>query len=290
MSDLPRIAMLWVEGRLSFLERLCAQSFLDRGHAVDFYHYGPVEGVPEGCRLVHGREILDRTRFLADAKTGSVAPFSDVFRYHLLAARDGVVWADTDAYCHRPFRPASGYYFGWQSRRAIATGVLAMPAGSPALADLVEMTRDEYAIPFWLGADKAAEMRARRDAGDPVHVSRMPWATWGPKAATAFLKRSGEADHGLAPESLYPVPYRKRRLMARSGTRRRAVRTMTSSTVSIHFYGRRMREHLANKYGGLPAEGSLLDVLCRRHGIDAEAAPVTRKPAPEAAAPEAAAA
>ena len=277
MRELPRIAMLWVEGPLSFLEQLCVKSFLDAGHHVTLYHYGPVTGAPEGTEMVHGDAVLARGDFIAHSRTGSVALFSDVFRYHLLTKFENVIWADTDAYCVKPFRTETGHYFGWESETHINGGVLGLPQDSPALASLLEMTEDEYGIPFWYqGADRR-QLEEARDAGAPVHVADMSWGVWGPHAVTNHLKRSGEDAHALPREVLYPVPYKRRRSMVREGLAEKAERFLTEDTTSIHLYGRRTRQFIGSKTGGLPAEGSLIEALLRRHGIDPREAPVVAK-------------
>ncbi|MCB1400852.1 MAG: hypothetical protein KDJ82_13910, partial [Rhodobacteraceae bacterium] len=79
-----KIAMLWIGGSLSFLERLCVQSFLDAGHEVRLYSYDPVGNVPEGTVLADARDVLAGPPFLRHARTNSVTLHSDLFRLHLL--------------------------------------------------------------------------------------------------------------------------------------------------------------------------------------------------------------
>lgn len=273
MGQNIEIAMLWVEGPLSYMEQLCAVSFRDAGHPVTLYHYGPVENVPEGIVLADGNTVLPREGFLTHGRTGSPALFSDVFRYHLLRKRDGVIWADTDAYCLRPFETATGHFFGWESDRHINGGVLGLPPDSPALARLLRMTENEYAIPEWAAGRERERLEARAAAGDPVHVGDMPWGVWGPHAITHHLHETGEARHALPVRALYPVPFKHRRKMGFAGKRARVEGFIADDTQSVHFYGRRIKQFLAG-LGGLPEPGSYIDALLKRHGIAPEAAPV----------------
>ena len=110
-----QIAALWMEGKLSFLEQLCLKSFVDAGHHVKLYHYGPLENVPDGMELADAEEVLSRDADLAHARTGSPALHSDLFRYKLLEKNDRTIWADTDAYCAAPFVTRTGHYYGWES-------------------------------------------------------------------------------------------------------------------------------------------------------------------------------
>ncbi|WP_318167765.1 hypothetical protein [Roseobacter sp.] len=274
MADLHRIGMLWVAGPLSYLEQLCIQSFLDVGHPVILYHYAPISGVPEGVELVHGSAVLDRDEFIANTRTGSTALFSDVFRYHMLSEGDHVIWADTDAYCVKPFTTETGHFFAWESEHHINGGVLGLPRDSPALQGLLEMTKDEYGIPFWYGPRATRRLTRQADAGTPVHVSDMPWGVWGPHAVTAWLQRTGEDKHALSAAALYPVAFEKRRHLVKARRLRDVQAMITEETRSIHFYGRRVREYLALNPNGLPDEGGLLHMLLKKHAIDPGAAPI----------------
>ena len=277
MSNPYHIGMLWVEGPLSYVEQLCVQSFLDNGHEVTLYHYGDVDRVPDGAAKVHGREILDRDDFIAHGRTGSMALFSDVFRYHMLTKLDHTIWADTDAYCMKPFETETGHFYGWESEHHINGGVLGFPKDSEALAGLLEMSGDEYDIPFWYSDGAKAKLQANKDAGNPTHVSELPWGVWGPHAVTAWVHRTGEDKYAFPREVLYPVPFEKRRHMVNGRRRAQADAWLTDKTVSIHLYGRRIRQFLASRENGMPDEGGLVDHLLKKHKIDPRAAPIPVK-------------
>jgi len=273
------IAMLWVEGPLSYVEQLCVQSFLDNGHDVTLYHYGPVDRVPEGAETVHGDVVLERDNFIQHGRTGSLALFSDVFRYHLLTkAERPTIWADTDAYCMKPFESRTGHYFGWESDHHINGGVLGLPPDSEALAGLLEMTEDEYGTPFWYSDGAKAKLAAQAAAGNPVHCSELPWGVWGPHAVTAYLKKTGEDKYAFAREVLYPIPFEKRRRMGKAGRIQSTEAFLTEKTTSIHLYGRRIRTFLASQPNGLPEEGCLIDKLLKKHKVDPTRAPIPVKP------------
>lgn len=269
---LPTIAALWMEGPLSFLEQLCLTSFVDAGHRVLLYHYGPLENVPAGIELADAAGVLPQTGFLTHQRTGSPALHSDLFRYRLLARSQNTIWADTDAYCLRPFRTDTGHFYGWESGKHINGGVLGLPADSPALAALLAFTRDEFAIPEWYGADYMRELKEKRDAGAPVHASEMPWGVWGPHALTHFLHRTGEAEYAFPQEVLYPFGFRDRGKMLKRNFD--VSPFVGENTLSVHLYGRRMRARLAEREGGVPHPKSYLGQLLKRHGIDPGLAPL----------------
>ncbi len=274
----PTIAMLWMEGPLSFLEQLCVKSFVDAGHETVLYHYGPLENVPDGVEFADASEILPQTNFLTHERTGSPALHSDLFRYRMLEQSDNTIWADTDAYCMRPFETPNGHFYGWESEKHINGGVLGLPKDSDTLQQLLAHTRDEFAIPSWYGPEYESELQAAKAAGTPVHAGEQPWGVWGPHALTHFLHATGEAKYALPREALYPFSFKERRLMLR----RKFDETpyITENTYSVHLYGRRMRARLVEKEGGVPHHESLIGQLLRKHNIDPLKAPIPNKGKP----------
>ncbi len=266
------IAALWMEGALSYLEQLCLKSFVDAGHHLILYHYGPLQNVPEGIELADADAILPRTNFLQHNRTGSPALHSDLFRYRLLAGSDKTIWADTDAYCAQPFQTDTGHFYGWESADHVNGGVLGLPQDSDTLGELLEFTSDEFAIPCWYGADYEATLKQARDSGKPVHASEQPWGVWGPHALTHFLHKTGEIKHAFPSRVLYPFSFKDRRLMLRPIDNTEDY--IATDTASVHFYGRRVRRRLAKRNEGKPIPGSLIYNLIQMHDIDPELAPV----------------
>jgi len=280
---LPTIGALWMSNPLSFLEQLCLKSFVDAGHEVVLFHYDDIPNVPDGVQMADAAEILPKDGFLVHERTGSPALHSDVFRYRMLRAHKGMIWADTDAYCVKPFETRTGHFFGWESETQINGGVLGLPTDSEALAGLLDFTTDEFAIPEWASGGYLDKLIEAREAGTPMHVSEQPWGVWGPHAVTHFLKKTGEAKYALPQEGLYPVPYGQRRVMLRPDFD--TSRYITPGTYSIHFYGRRMRSRILSVDDGIPQPTSLIGKLLTKHGIDPHAAPIARRrPKPAAKA------
>jgi hypothetical protein len=267
-----QVAALWIGGSLSWLEQLCLKSFVDAGQAIRLYTYEGVTNAPEGVELADAADILPPAHVLRHARTGSPALHSDLFRYHLLAKCDRTIWADTDAYCVRPFATPSGHFHAWESGSGVNGGVLGLPADSETLRALLDFTADPFAIPSWYGPAYEAELRAKAAAGQPVHAGDMPWGVWGPHALTHFLKETGEIRYTLPRAALYPFAYHERNLMLRRGIDAGAY--VTAETFSIHFYGRRMRARLVAREGGVPKPRSVLGQLLRKHAIDPMAAPI----------------
>jgi hypothetical protein len=276
MAPLPRIAALWIGGPLSFLEQLCLVSFVAAGHAVRLYTYHGVPNAPTGVELADAADILPMTGVLTHAATGSPALHSDVFRYHMLAKLSQTIWADTDAYCVKPFITETGHFYGWESKKHVNGGVLGLPQDSATLQALLSFTSDINAIPTWYGEEETARYRAAAAAGTPIPASEQPWGVWGPHAITHFLAETGEIAHALPRVALYPFLYKDRRLMLRPGFDTSGY--VTAETFSIHFYGRRMRRRIVSHEGGIPRPRSLIGQLLKKHRIDPTLAPIPLKP------------
>lgn len=270
-----KIGMLWIGGSLSFLERLCVQSFLDAGHEVRLYSYDTIGNVPDGTIRADASRILAGPPFIRHARTNSLALHSDLFRFRLLARESDIIWADTDAYCVRPFQPQEGHYHAFQAPGSVNGGVLALPQDSETLLALNQLTETEYPIPDWFPPRQRKALQE-----NPVHVSELPWGVWGPTAVNHYLHQTGEIRHSLPQEVLYPIGFAERgRMINPSGPR---LENFGPETASIHFYGSRMRRMLTRRHNGIPPKGCLIDQLLIRHGIRVEDGPLP----PESPAPE----
>jgi len=277
MAELPPVGALWIGGSLTWLEQVCLKSFVDQGHPTILYTYGEVAGVPEGVELRDGRKVLDTDDFHTHARTGSVALFSDLFRFHLLAQDPEIIYIDTDVYSVRPIPGNEAHVFGYEfwveerQKGQINGAVLRLPQDSPALQGLLAFTRQEYPVPEWLPPRHLGEIRKRAAEGDPMHVSEMPWGIWGPLGVTAFLQQTGEDVHASPRDVYYPVHFANRRVFAKRPEKARE--NLTDNTRCIHIWAP-IKRFCARRHGGLPPEGSFLAELLDKHGIDAAAAPV----------------
>jgi hypothetical protein len=129
------IQSLWVGPRLSTMEQLALTSFVQNGHEVHLYTYGPVSGVPEGVMVRDGNEILPESMIFVYRDHNSYSGFSNYFRYKLLLDRGGC-WADTDLVALRPLRFRDDYVFSSELSKGtqfINAGFIKAPAGCDAL-------------------------------------------------------------------------------------------------------------------------------------------------------------
>jgi hypothetical protein len=133
---LPQIHAYWHSGPLSPYEQLSIASFLAHGPPYILYSYEKIEA-PKGVQLRDAAEIVpkDRLFFYRGPGAGSVAGFTNLFRYALLRRNEGC-WADVDVVRLSGSFPSGEFIFGWESSETIGTAVLACAAESSLLAEL----------------------------------------------------------------------------------------------------------------------------------------------------------
>ena len=141
---LPVIQSLWIGDPLSKLEQLCIQSFLDNGHEFHLYVYTAIGNVPSGVIIKDGNEILPN-QFIFRDDHGSVASFSDWFRYALLIMHGGF-WVDMDMICIKPFAFSESFVFGLEKENLAGVSVIGGIGGGGG----GRMRSSRYATHAWL--------------------------------------------------------------------------------------------------------------------------------------------
>lgn len=261
-EPLPRLASLWIGDSLSGVERLCAQSFLDHGHALTLYSYAPVENVPAGVEMRDAREIFDTDRILRyNGPKGSPAIHADLFRYRMLAETDQI-WVDLDVVALRPFAFTSDYVCGWEDNRQVNNAVLRLPLQSPALRGLLSMGPDTVGRP--LAAPLLRRLRwIARMRGKTAPIEAWPWGATGPTALTYYMRRSGEITHALPVSAFYPLGWQEVDRLVKAGP---LTPDSFPQSYGIRLWGKFIHRALRGM-GGRPETGSLLDQLLTRHSI-----------------------
>ena len=274
MARVREVGTLWIGGALSWLEQLCLKSFVDRGQKITLFSYEDIPNVPEGVIRRDGREVLDTDDFIKYEKKDSFALFADLFRLHMIHQNPGMIWVDTDVYCHRPMDYDSDYVLGFElpGQHRVNNAVLGMPADSPLMAALLDFTSDRFAIPPFLSAVQTNTYRAAAERGDPVHVSQQPWGVWGPLMITHFVHALGLQRQVMPLEAFYPVTFPDRMTFMRRASL--AASKITPHTTALHLWASNKRE-MGIRHNGLAPKGSYLEQLLIKHGIRAEAAPIT---------------
>lgn len=205
LTEMLRCVTLWIGDSLGAVERACLRSVLRQRHHLTVYCYREPTGVPEGVELQDAASVLPATA-LVRHRRGSVAPFSDWFRYELLKQGVGT-WIDTDMYLLRPLDEQVEHLFGEERPGVINNAVLRLPPDSPALHDLLSPFRGT--LPAWLAPRHRLSSRLRKWWAGGVDVGAMPWGTTGPAALTAAAAKFGLSELALPPPAFYPVPWER---------------------------------------------------------------------------------
>lgn len=267
------VGTLWIGGSLSWMEQLCLKSFVDQGQQITLFSYEDIPNVPEGVIRRDGREIIDTEDFIKYEKKDSFALFADLFRLHMIHQCPGMIWVDTDVYCHRPMDYDSDYVLGFElpGAQRVNNAVLGLPSDSVLLADMLAYTADRFAVPPFVKRSVQAEYRAAAAAGAPVHVSQQPWGVWGPMMVTHFVHQHGLADKVQPLDAFYPVTFPDRLKFLRRASVVEGF--LTRHTTALHLWASNKRE-LGLRHNGVPPEGSYLQMLVQKHAIRPEAAPI----------------
>jgi hypothetical protein len=221
---------LWIGDSLGPVERACLRSVLRQGHRLALYCYGNVAGVPEGVEIRDAAAILPEQSVFRN-RDGSVAFFSDWFRYELMARGLGT-WVDTDVYLIAPLDLDRPYLFGEQEPGTINNAILRLPADSPALRDLLQPFAGK--TPDWLPFRPYIASRLREWLTGKAEVARMPWGTTGPAALTAVARAHDLCRYALPREVFYPVPWHKAAWIANPAISDKDM--VTKETVAIHLW------------------------------------------------------
>ncbi len=273
MAREREVGTLWIGGALSWMEQLCLKSFVDQGQKITLFSYEDIPNVPAGVIRRDGREVLQTETFIKYEKKDSYALFADQFRLHMIHQNPGMIWVDTDVYCHRPMDYDSDYVMAFElpGKQRVNNAVLGLPADSALLKAMLDFTADPFAIPPFLSAAQINSYRAAAAKGEPVHASQQPWGVWGPLMITHFVHALGLAREVLPLEAFYPVTFPDRLTFARRASL--AAAKITAQTTALHLWASNKRE-LGLRHNGLAPKGSYLEALLIKHGLRAEAAPI----------------
>jgi hypothetical protein len=267
------VGTLWIGGALSWLEQICLKSFVDKGQKITLFAYEPIPNMPAGVIFRDGREIIDTDDFIKYEQKNSYALFADWFRLHMIHKCPGMIWVDTDVYCHRPMDYDSDYVLGYElpGEHRVNNAVLGLPAESEILAQMLEFTSDRYAIAPFLPRKRQEMMRKQAQKGKPVHVSQQPWGVWGPMMVTHYVHALRLEGHVQPLNAFYPITFPERFKFLRRAELAEGL--ITPDTTALHLWASNKRQ-LGNIHNGLPPKGSYLEKLVQETGITPAHAPI----------------
>jgi hypothetical protein len=240
---MPKFQSFWFGEALSPYQRLAMKSFVDRGHEYDLYAYKMFD-VPAGVELRDANDILPESRVFfygerAGVGRGSVAGFSNLFRYHLLHRR-GNWWVDADVICLSDAIPSTEIFMGWEYEHLIGNAILKFPEK------------------HWLMDD----LRNLSDRAGPD----LEWGTTGPNLVTQLVRKNNLLDL-VSPQSLaYPVQSMDA-LHLLIPARCAEMHERIKGKPFLHMWNEVLRRAVILPWMA-PPSGSLIAELFDRHGVD----------------------
>lgn len=208
------------------------RSVLRQGHRLVLYTYDDVKGVPDGVELADAASVLPHDPIVHE-RSGSVALFSDWFRYEIMRQSLGV-WLDTDAYLTKPLQiEPDRHFFAFCEPGYVGQGVLYVPPDSPVIEPLLRLFEAPY-IPPWLR--KRDQLRAywRKFRQGRIMLGEMPWGVAGPMALTYSVQRNGLMDQVMPSDVHYPWDWREADWIF--DPRRSLEEFTTPATEALHLY------------------------------------------------------
>lgn len=147
MSEI--VHALWIGEHLSPIEQLCIHSFLRHGYTFHLWVYHTVLGVPEQVHINDANEILSEDKIFRYKHTnqfghgkGSLAGFSDIFRYKLLYDKGGI-WVDMDITCLKAIDIEGEYLFRYHDKEGVVGNFMKCPPHSPVMKYCYEKAAGE---------------------------------------------------------------------------------------------------------------------------------------------------
>ncbi len=276
MAREREVGTLWIGGPLSWMEQLCLKSFVDQGQKITLFSYDDIPNVPAGVIRRDGREIIDTDDFIKYEHKNSFALFADWFRLHMIHQCPGMIWIDTDVYCHRPMDYDSDYVMGFElpGEHRVNNAILGLPHDSDILAQMLEFTEDRHSIAPFLPPKKRREYQAAADAGTPVHISQQPWGVWGPQMVTHYVHALGLQDKVQPLDAFYPITFRERTDFLKRNSLVES--RLTDNTTALHIWASNKRE-LGRRQNGIPRKGTYLAARLKAHGIVPALAPLASR-------------
>jgi hypothetical protein len=224
------------------------KSFLDHGHQYVLYAYKTLD-LPAGVIVRDANEILPESSvfFYGDGAgigRGSVAAFSNLFRYHMLHQIGGW-WVDADVICLSETIPESEIFVGWEYPDLIGSAILKFPAFHSFVRELCDQAE---------GVGPDAE-----------------WGTSGPYLLTRLLRESNLLGLASSQPMAYPVQSIDA-LHLLLPERRAEVEKRIVDRPFLHFWNEIHRRAVVLPWMAPPA-GSVMAALLERHGLSFGPAP-----------------
>ena len=228
MTGLPPICSFW-HGELTWLERMCIASFLEKGHAFALYTYDDVV-LPDGAERRDAAVVIPEDRMFFYKRDRTPAVFADLFRLELMR-REAGIWADCDVLCVRALSGLPDYVFGIEGGTRINNAVFRCPAGSELLQRLLG-TFEPGAIPPGMPWWRRAEVAVRRALGAALPAHEMQFGATGPWPLNHWVTALGLSHYAQPKPVFYPLDYGTANVLLDPGS----TLDVPAETLAVHLW------------------------------------------------------
>lgn len=228
----------WHGGPLSLYESACLSSFVNAGARVRLFAFDARLDVPAGverCDASAYGDVAETQHYSQGPHRGSLAAFSDIFRYRLLADSPGW-WFDTDVMCLQPagrfsdlVKHGPGLLMGEESVGQVNGAVLHI--ADPSIAKALLCAAEQHGLTF-------------------------AWGAIGPRLLARYATHHPEQVQILPPAHFYPVRCEDALLPLDPEARGRCDQ-VTANALTVHLWNGIFEQHRVPK-NVLPPTGSWL--------------------------------
>ena len=145
------VHMLWIGPEIGPMEQLTLASFVHFGYDVHLWLYSETStsNVPDAVRVMDADTVIsfeDVFHYKRGSQfgtgRGSVAGFSDIFRYKLLYDYGGW-WVDMDVTCLKAFDVETPYFFRGHHNLLLVGNIMKAPKGSPLMLSCYTKAKEQ---------------------------------------------------------------------------------------------------------------------------------------------------
>jgi hypothetical protein len=259
VSGLPTICSFW-HGELTWLERMCIASFIEKGHAFALYTYDDV-ALPPGADRFEAASVMPREKMFFYKRDRTPAVFADLFRLELMR-REAGIWADCDVLCLKRLADLPDYVFGIEAGTSANNAVFRCPPDSELLQRLLEVFQPGAippGMPWW----RRAEVAVRRALGAELPAHEMQFGTTGPWPLNYWVKRLGLERYAQPKPVFYPLDYGTANTLLEAGS----TLNVPAETLAAHLWHSALTGRGRNALPH-PQPGSFFARECERLGIE----------------------
>jgi hypothetical protein len=161
MANDIKINALWIGHHLSPVELLCIHSWVAHGYIFQLWIYDVIDNIPSIVEVKDANLIIPKAKIFRYKYTnqfghgkGSLAGFSDIFRYKLLY-EEGGIWIDMDIICLKKIDIEGQYIFRFHDKEKVVGNFIQCPPKSDLMhycyekaTDLVDENNKDWMLPL----------------------------------------------------------------------------------------------------------------------------------------------